>query len=77
MVVRVMVDREHEAESVSNLRLRRNLRPPAGDGGWAGDGGFGSQRGSGFPFVSSPKGSSRRPITNATAVKATGVPTVP
>jgi hypothetical protein len=71
MVVRVMVDREHEAESVSNLRPRRNLRHPAGDGG------FGSQRGSGFPFVSSPKGSSRRPITNATAVKETGVPTVP
>jgi hypothetical protein len=33
MVMRVMVDREHEAESVSNLRPRRNLRPRSGDGG--------------------------------------------
>ena len=58
MVVRVMVAREHEVESVAD---RRRM----------------CQRGSGFPLVSSPKGSSRRPITNAIAVNATGVPTVP
>ena len=58
MVVRVMVDREHEDESVAD---RQTL----------------CQRGSGWPLVSSPKGSSRRPITNAIAVNATGVPTVP
>jgi hypothetical protein len=58
MVVRVMVDREHEAESVADRQTM-------------------CQRGSGLPLVSSPKGSSRRPITNAIAVNATGVPTVP
>ena len=56
MVVRVMVDREHEAESVADRQTM-------------------CQRGSGLPLVSSPKGSSRRPITNAIAVNATGVPT--